>query len=478
MTETGLETALRTIADGATVPPMPADLWWRGRRRYRWRVGGAALAVTAVLGALAALPAVVSPAAADRPAAPEVAVPTEVHAPLPWQRTVRQEPAGRAVLIVSGEGPFRGSDVFGGVEGRTVVVTASGLYRLVNGAAEGEVGGGFHISPDGRYLAASGPVDGAMDVGWDATTVVDLTTGAVRAYDVGWPLGWTPDGAALLVTGRGLGDGVAVLDVGSGKLRPLTGFTGAHVYRVAISPDGGRVAIDMGRSLFVVDLATGAGRFTQSMGTRQRLGGPGAWTADGHLALWEVVSGCETECESPYPGVGEFRLRFLDPAGGADPPMPRFDTVSGSMPRLLGWLADGSAVVETYRPAGTRPWSRASLRVIALHPGGGRTELIRLPHDAHHVDIPRDLLVAGRFGGDPPSTAARFADWVVGAARRVALALSVVAALVALALMRRGFRRGRVSGQRGENPLRRRAGASRAWWPASRRHGRDPRNIR
>ncbi|MGC9669351.1 hypothetical protein ACNTMW_22695 [Planosporangium sp. 12N6] len=443
MTERTLAEALRTVADEVPVPPLPTDLWRRGRRRHRRRIA-AALTATATLAVVVAVPLTWLGPAPERvePAEPPGAAPSVVYPPMPWQRTVQQAPAGRAALIVSGEGAFRGSDLFG-YEGRTVVVSRAGRYRLVNGAHEGEVGDEFQLSPDGRYLAAPGPVDGTDGLGWDATSLVDLTTGRVRGYPGGIPVAWAPDGRHLLIQGFQHGP-LAMLDIGSGAVRRLdaTGIPEVRGRFTAFAPDGGRVVVGVGGSLYVADVATGTTRKLVDLGRRYRLAGPGAWTADGRIAVWEAVAGCEDDCELPYPGTGEFRLRFLDAGSGADVAGTGLDQVRGQFPRLLGWQRDGDAVVETYRPAPPQASApaAASLEVVALRPGGGRAVLVRLPADAHHVDVARDLLAEGRFGGAPPSTGDRLSDWLGGLAGRLAVLAAIVAGVVGVVVLRRRIR--------------------------------------
>src|SRR5688572_3195750 len=202
MTERAVTQALHRVADEVRAPTLPADLWRRGRQQRRRTAGAliaAVLAGGAVLAGVTSLPGHWPDARPAHVGASTPAVPSQMYAPLPGDRTVQEAPAGPAVLIVSGEGTLRGSDAFGG-EGRTLVVSRDGRYHLVNGFVEGEVGQDFHLSPNGRYLAATGPVDGADSAAFDATSLVDLTTGRVRVYPAGTPLGWAPDSERLLLS--------------------------------------------------------------------------------------------------------------------------------------------------------------------------------------------------------------------------------------------------------------------------------------
>jgi hypothetical protein len=121
-----------------------------------------------------------------------------------------------------------------------------------------------------------------------------------------------------------------------------------------------------------------------------------------------------------------------------------FDQVSGLMPRLLGWLPDGSAVVEVRVSTGFMADYPAvpiyRTEVLALAPGGGRRELIGLPGNVHHVEVARDLVTAGRFGAAPAPTAARFADWARGLLPHLFVVVVAVAALVGWRAWRRKLR--------------------------------------
>lgn len=453
MTGQRLTEAFRLITDDVVVPAPDPDLWRRGRRRRRIRITAAGCAV-AVLVSVPAVPLLAgwSGRPPTPPAEPTPVVPSTVYAPLPGQRDVRDDPPGPATLIVSGEGPFRGSDVLGGYEGRTVVVGRDGRYRLVDGADEGEVGSAFHLSPDGRYLAASGPVDGAEDLAVEATALVDLSTGRVRGLPHGLPVGWAPDGRLLVRHGTA---GLRLLGVGTGEIRSLPLAVGGGDRLVAaFSADGRRLAVEVGDRLRILDLVSGAEQvLPRRVGSR--LAGAGAWTPDGRLAVWDLVSGCAEGCELPMPGVGEFRLTLRDPDpddnrtpgtdadpgsepgsdGGSD---PGFGLVDGQLPRLLGWLPDGSAVVRTYRPQTPAADDAGGAELVALRPDGGRARLVDLPASAHDVDVARDLLLAGRFGGTPPPLTDRLLDWLAG---MVGQLVWIGAVVVAVTVARRLWRR-------------------------------------
>jgi hypothetical protein len=398
--------ALRQLAEQARPARIPSDLWRQGRRRIRRRrlvtVAGGALAVVALSMAVALVGGTGRPL---RPAVPSPLVPSTVDSLLPFTRTVLDAPPGPASLLISGVGSFSGSDVFEGYEGHTAVVGST--YRLVRTVGDVNAGDRLLLSPDGRFVAGGQMVEGADPV-TEGTALVDLTTGTVRTIPGGAPLAWSPDGKHLLVTTSPTdprsGWAVLLLDLANGRTTDLFA-TGAPPRggSFAFSPDGDRLAVQAGTELDLYDLATRQ-RTTVPLGPDQMLAGVGAWRPDGRIALWQ---------RTPQDGPDPYALRLLlvEPSAGAID-QPAFDPVGGLGAWLLGWQSDGTAVVETFHgvvvgPAADPIDFARSAGVSGLHPGGGRSELVRLPGDATRVDVARDRLDS--FGGPRPS---RYGDWV------------------------------------------------------------------
>jgi hypothetical protein len=116
------------------------------------------------------------------------------------------------------------------------------------------------------------------------------------------------------------------------------------------------------------------------------------------------------------------RFQFRDPVQGGIVHRPVPEPQHGQAARILGWQADGTAVVALYHPreggryhggrheSDVEYWAVGEVELIGLKPGGGRVELVDLPSGAKHVDVPADLL--DRFGapGKP---------WPIGLVRSV-----------------------------------------------------------
>jgi WD40-like Beta Propeller Repeat len=360
--------------------------------------------------------------------------PSTVYGPLPFTRTVLDAPDGPASLLVSGTGSFTGSALLP-YEGRSLVVGASGTYRLVRTVSDANAGDGLLLSPDGRMVAGSPQLEGATsgDGSPNGTVLIDLTSGAVRELPGGAPVAFSPDGTELL-TARSPEAGsseyrMALLDLAAGASRELFSVGGPpRGGQFAFSPDGRRLAVQSSQSLTIYDTETLDQATVPATGAR-RMAGVGAWTPDGYLAAWDV----EPSGAAVDPHV--MRLVLIDPATGATAAGPVFDPVSGLAAWVLGWQSDGAAVVQSFHGAIMAPGEpidfTRSARLDAYRPGGGRSELVQLPGDATRVDVARDWL--DHFGAPAPSWPARALDVLAGRVLEAILLCLVVAISITVA---------------------------------------------
>ena len=462
MTRTGPEQPklqLMLAAEADRMPPVrvPEDLWRRGRRRYRRRIGGAAAAVLAVV---LALPGMLALAAGPPPVAggsADGAVPGRVFDPWPWQAPVGQSPQGPAAVLLSGSGTGLGAvDLPWTYGSKIAAVGRDGSYRMLRYADTYlQVGQDVQLSPDGRYVVGPDSVEDLIGPGRTPgrLSVVDLVTGHTRHFkglpaDV--PVAWQPDGAALLLWRRPesspIVDGVTppfdgneakygyaggslwLLDLATGGSRKVLDLGAAAfdpINSAAFAPDGRHLAVQLDRTLVLVDTADGSSRTLAGLGAGQRLAGTGAFTADGtRLALLDL-DGCAVACTHAARNQRHWRLVTLDAATGQAGTDGGFDQVPGAVVRVAGWQRDGTAVVVTYQdeddphynrepsmdvPAAYRTVSAANL--LAMRPGGGTIQLIR-PEGVQiwDIDVAHDLVVDGRFGGPSPEPAAFPAAW-------------------------------------------------------------------
>ena len=234
------------------------------------------------------------------------------------------------------------------------------------------------LSPDGRYVACDVSLELMFTVDMVRSyprglAIVDLTTGRATRYDnvVGTggsgtvhPVVWSPDGRSLVVwhepaTESNLDWGSApwptgtlwLFDIASGKstkLLDLTGGAERGAPFAAFAPDGRRVAVEVGRSIVVVDTATRATGTVVQLRAAERFAGNGAWAPDGRrIALLTYPDCTGSSCTDKQ--KTRLRLGFVDVTTGVATPAEGYDEIAGTGARVAGWRTDGTAVVVRYQ---------------------------------------------------------------------------------------------------------------------------------
>lgn len=441
MTQPRLTEVLARLADDARQARVAGDTWQRAVRRRRARKAvGLVAAVTAVLVGVPLMLNVDGSGGAGRRAAgaepSRPVVPARVYPPFTGEDTIDESPPGPAAILISGDQELRGSDIWGW-EGRGMLVGQAGGYRLVRTVGETSVGMvGLLLSPDGRYLASGGGLEGAEgpEEPHPGTAVFDLSTGAVRHFAEGIPVAWAPDGNTLLLQSNDDVDAVYtvgrlhLLDLRTGRTRALPEIKGqirdGNV--AAFSPDGTRLAVATKDALYMVDLAAGTLARLAGFTVRDRIAGPGAWLPDGRRIATYTVDGCleDRACTESDLGRRLFRIRYLDAATGQAVDGPELAPARGLAVRMLGWQRDGDAVVAVYPPehgaaldptdpywSETDWWAVGGVRLAEFRPDGSQHNLVDLPDSALFVDVPADLL--DRFGGPSRSRLEGGARWLL-----------------------------------------------------------------
>jgi hypothetical protein len=465
---------------------VPDDLWRRGRRRYRRRIAGVAAAVLAAALTLSPLVTLTAGPAPAGPAPDGGAVPARVYDPWVWQPPVQQSPDGPAAVLLSG-GAFglQSPDQPLAYGSKLAAVGRHSTYRMLRyGDINLQAGQEVQLSPDGRYVVGPDSIEDLIPDGIEGRlSVVDLTTGHTRRYrslPADAPVAWQPDGSAVLLWHRpqanptvgdsppfdgheaesGYGGGsLWLLDLASGHTRQVLDL-GSVVFdptnSVAFTPDGRHLLVQLDRQLVLLDTGDGSRRTVAVLGIGQRLAGTGAVSADGSRVAVLTPTGCSDACSNAERNRRQWRLDVLDTATGTALPGPGFDRVTGAAVRVAGWQRDGTAVVVVYRDeenagAGAAPAAPTTYRevdradLLALRPGGGTTTLIHPSGVAiWDLDVARDLLVDGRFGGpspEPPPFPA--ADWLYVTA--AAVLLPIVGLVIVIRRVRRRRRRRRAT---------------------------------
>ncbi|GAA3227449.1 WD40 repeat domain-containing protein [Dactylosporangium siamense] len=434
----GLARRLTAAAEEMPAARVPDDLWRRGRRRHRTRRAVAAAAVVV----LVALTALLGAGPLDReaiPAGPDPAVPARLHLPWPWQASVAGDPRGPAAVLVSGGGTYQTLDAPGTFGSLIGVVGRDGSYRMLRyGYTYLQAGQDVLLSPDGRFVAGHGTYEHLITSADSTMSVVDLSTGRERRYPGAGavdPVAWSPDGRRLLIrrydpnqwaTDGRPWDGhdteesdhgaLWLLDLGSGATTRLLDYGHTIPGAAAFAPDGRTVAVQLGRDITLVDVATGGRRVLATLPAGGLLGGAAAYTADGTgIGVFTVVTGCTVDCGDRARNARSWRLTMLSSATGAAG--ATFATFGGATAKLAGWQRDGTAVVVRYVDEVSSPYDDdpsyeaadayravADADLLALDPRGGTKVLLRKPSNiVWDLDVAADLVAAGAFGGPSPA---------------------------------------------------------------------------
>jgi hypothetical protein len=465
---------------------LSGEVWRRGRRARRLeRLAGVAGAGLVLLLVAALVPAMVA-----RPSGYGVgnggdAVPAKLSLPWMWQASVQQSPPGAASVLFGGDtSGLHGTDIFDH-EGKIAVLGRGGDYRMLFYAGVDTIMAGedVQLSPDGTHVAQWFLADSGYD-GF-GMVITDLATGRSTLYagtdGTGCcaPVAWAPDGRSLLTTQVAEDGGASRfvwLDLRTGTSHPLGKYHSGQVRsasRGAFSPDGQRVVLTEGTTVRLIDLSGqnsgptpaptpgqsvsptfGKTLWTVDLGPRRYLAGIGAFTPDGTSIATVKLDGCLDECGEAALAARRWTFGYLDARTGAETAGPPLATVTGSAVRALGWRQGRDLVVLTYTPesgahktaTGTwndTGWTETGHVVLkALRPDGSTQTLLDPPDGVLTMDVARDLMEAGRFGG-PSSSASIFPARSIIWIALVPLALLVLVAVVVLVAVIRLVRRHR-----------------------------------
>ncbi|MER7008980.1 hypothetical protein ABT297_38880 [Dactylosporangium sp. NPDC000555] len=353
----------------ATLPDDPAPpmrdgyldtVLTRGRRSARRRrIGTAAVWVLVVLAlAVAAVP-FTQPL--TRPGAPtrEPGLPDRFAGYSTLTSTVAKAPAGRAIALYT----YGNGELFNMFQ-PLVVGADRDTYRRVDAMQERDLPSAL-LAPDGT-LVLLGDNRGAIS----DLVLVDLGTGKRRSIPIDGPVGvrllaWSPDGryvaysAATLTGSDGTvnfvdsevarGGTLRLLDLTTGRSTELA--AGKPAWTAAFAPDSRRLAVQVGRTVHLLDLDGRESGTIKIRDDRELVANVG-WSPDGRFLATVPWRG-----DGPSSGntdLGEFlsnagSVSFIPVAddGGPQPPAP----VDGVV-QVLGWRSASSLVAATTNDVG------------------------------------------------------------------------------------------------------------------------------
>jgi hypothetical protein len=475
-----LREALAELGESTPHARLTPDVWQRGRRaRRRAQFVQSAAALTVALLVVLLSWSAAGPRSFNAADSGD-AVPAKVVLPWMWQATVQMDPPGPASLLFGGDSiGLRGTDLIDS-EGKLAVVGRGGDYRMLLYSGWDSVAAGEDalLSPDGTRVAHPYVLDSGLD--GEGLVVTDLTTGRSRQYRGGQasgcclPMAWAPDGRTLLATISGdlttdPQTGIlspvqrpVLLDLTTGTLSPLGEYQPGHrvrtASRAAFAGDGQRFALAEGNTLRLLDRA-GAEQWRAELGDRRYLAGVGAFSPDGTLIATVSLDGCLQECDERALAARQWAVGYLDAATGRPVAGPAFAAVTGMAVRALGWTRFGELVVLRYLPeqdatkTSGQEWNDTGwyetghVTLLALAPDGSTRTLLDPPDGVLTMDVARDLLTAGRFGGPSPTASILPARGIILVALVPAGILTAVIAGATFAIVWRRRRRARDNGR-------------------------------
>jgi hypothetical protein len=441
--ERRIRAGLREHADAVTVTPPPVSAVTaaspapdRGRRFGRPAFAVAA-AVTIVALLPAALPRAEHPSGHDAAAGP-VSLPRHLASFSLLTGDLAEAPIDRAVAVYVQRNDTLEDlhqdwqvlllDADGTRYRRTRAVDFSpSNYPLSPGGVEYRPG---LLSADGRMFALGGEHPaGRRELAVLGVATATVTRHALPAGLDPRPLAWSPDGRVLAYTATAGGSAtgpLGLLDVVTGRFTTVPGIDAAQ--EAAFSPDGSRIAVQVGTEIVIVD-AAGQVQRRLSLAADQRLSGSAAWSPDGTLLALTSFVPMALDAGGTRPVL--HAVAFADATGRQPPasvPAP-IPVDQGTV--LQGWRTGRAIVV----------WDRRHLTQVPLD-GTARTTLADAGGEVVDLQLASGLLTTMTV--TEPGTVDR-GPWPGWAKTALGLALGApTLTAAALLLWWRGRRRAHV----------------------------------
>ncbi len=169
-------------------------------------------------------------------------------------------------------------------------------------------------SPDGRWIAYAGesPEFDLWVVSVDGGEPRQLTSGPARDQ----PTGWLPDASGIVFRRLGAGEArTLVAPLEGGAARPLVAPLGGNQF-VALSPDGTRAAIELGRgsnsTIWLQDMAGGPARQLTTEGFEEGSPLRSSWSPDGRFLVFTSRRTGTTDLWTANVETGELRQLTSD----------------------------------------------------------------------------------------------------------------------------------------------------------------------
>lgn len=424
------------LADHARVYDVVEGPVRRARRRRTLR--RTALPIAAVAGALALIQfAAWVPAFSSRmmePATPNSTSGLPGHLEVPGRSTpaVAESSPGPAGILFTPPVSDDAASLEEMLRITPFVWASSGVYRRLDS-------GCTLLAPNGRQVFCSGS---------QGFKTVDLVNGRTRVlptqpgpeFDLVGGLAWSPDSRTVVIGASKVDErAVRLVDVASGtdSVLPVPGKGPATA--AAFSPDGDRVAVQRGATMFILDRA-GRQQAQVQLADRERIAGPAAWTPDGSAVLMTN----ENDGNGQYTSTDYNTLWLRDASTGARRTQPTFPSLISNL-RIIGWSGDSPIGISDRWEAtdranpSTGSYIYRHAEIISLRPGSSSEQILTsAPVDARIDDVARDA-VSAPISPKPSTESAAPALWPLSAPwlTGYALILSTIGVIIAGLVRRR-----------------------------------------
>jgi hypothetical protein len=252
------------------------------------------------------------------------------------------------------------------------------------------------LSPDGTKVA----------IGGDGITVIDLIRGDRTSTPISSPAGvvplaFAPDGRHIAYTRpaeRGGSGPLSILDISNGG---STSIAGGTIIAAAFSPDGSRLAYQIGyppAEEISISRLDGTLESRLTLPARTQLAGAAAWSPDGRFLVVIATGPDRPEGNIIYGGDQTYVFLPLEPTGGAAPaPVPGKGLTPGSWgDAVLGWQSPTRMLVSTGDVDGTTSNLIVSVDITT----GGHEVISRFAVGAHDDLAVGDVQLATALLGD------------------------------------------------------------------------------